>query len=277
MTTPRSPSSRPGAYPAPYEPPYPPPGRRPAASHRARRQPPTLYLLERPASPRRRARFSAPGARPGRLNTLFAAAVAVALLLTVGDRAMGRLWAFLDFGAGVLALVSLTATTLWGMAAGDRLLLGPDHRLLAQGVHRGTAVAGLGFLALHIWVKVATGSTGGLAAAVPFTDGMRPFLIGLGTLSGYLFLAVAVIGAARSAFATPRRSPWWRALHMGAYPAWGMALVHGLKAGREAAGWVTASYALCALGMAGVLVMRLRMPRTPPPGGSAPVRKRREQ
>ncbi|MBT2386397.1 hypothetical protein J7E86_23010 [Streptomyces sp. ISL-11] len=165
---------------------------------------------------------------------------------------------FLDFGAGVLALVSLTSTVLWGLAATDRLLLGSAHRLLAQGVHRGLAVAGLGFLALHIWVKVAEGHTGTAAAAVPFTDGAQPLLIGLGTLSGYLFLTVAVTGAVRSAFAGVGRSRAWRALHMGAYPAWGAALVHGLHAGRPASGWATASYALCLAGVGAALVLRAR-------------------
>lgn len=275
MTTPRSASSRPPSYP-PRNRTH---GRRPAGSHRARRPPTLPYVPPRPAPGRirRRPRFRTPGPRPGRLNAVFATAVGIALVLTVGDRAAGRVWAFLDFGAGVLALLSLTATTLWGLAATDRILLGPDHRLLAQGVHRGTAVAGLGFLALHVWVKIASGSTGGAAAAIPFTDSFRPFLIGLGTLAGYIYLAVAVTGAARSAFATPRRSRWWRALHMSAYPAWGLALLHGLKAGRPAAAWVTTSYVLCAMGVAAVLVMRLGSPQDPPPGAGGTPRDRRQR
>ncbi|WP_222623315.1 hypothetical protein [Streptomyces armeniacus] len=210
--------------------------------------------------------------RPARLNAVFAVALLLSLFLTVSGSAAGRAWAFLDWGAGVLALVSLTLTALWGLAAADRRLLGADHRLLAQGVHRGTAVAGLGFLVLHVWVKVAEESTGGRAAAVPFTDGQRPVLIGLGTLAGYLFVAVAVTGAARSAFATTGRSRWWRALHMGAYLAWALALVHGLKAGRTPGTWVTCAYVLCVAGAAVVLALRLAPGRNPPrtPGRRTP-------
>ncbi|MEU3463942.1 hypothetical protein ABZ721_28825 [Streptomyces sp. NPDC006733] len=195
----------------------------------------------------------------------------LALTATVAGQAgaFTRTWAFLDFGAGVLALVCLTATVLWGLAATDRLLLHSSHRLLAQGVHRGLASSGLGFLALHIWVKVEQRETTAGAAAVPFTDGPQPLLIGLGTLAGYLFLTVAVTGAVRSAFASGGRSRWWRALHMGAYPAWGAALLHGLKAGRPASTWVTVSYALCLVGVAGVLVIRLRSRQRPAAG--APV------
>ncbi|WP_425581649.1 hypothetical protein, partial [Streptomyces stramineus] len=205
--------------------------------------------------PRPRAR---PQTRPSVRPALPAA---ILLLLAVAARsgAAERAQDFLDFGAGVLALVSLTSTVLWGLAATDRRLLGSAHRLFAQGVHRGLAVAGLGFLALHVWVKVAEDRISTAAAAVPFTDNAQPFLIGLGTLAGYLFLAVAVTGAARSAFTGVGRSRLWRALHMAAYPAWGAALVHGLHAGRPAAGWVTAAYALCLAGVVLALTLRLRL------------------
>ncbi|MEV8533759.1 hypothetical protein [Streptomyces sp. NPDC051211] len=236
-----------------------------AAGRRAARRPPLL-----------------PAAGNVRPTPLYAAAGAgLALTLAVAGRAgaLTRMWDFLDFGAGVLSLVSLTATVLWGLMATDRLVLGSGHRLLAQGVHRGLAVAGLGFLALHVWVKVAENRTPAAAVVVPFADRDRPLLIGLGTLAGYLFVSVAVSGAARSAFATTRsRSLWWRALHMGAYPAWCASLVHGLKSGRAADGWVTAAYALCLLAVAVLLSLRLRSrlrgsavrpPAAPP---AAPVR-----
>ncbi|MEU9145548.1 hypothetical protein [Streptomyces sp. NPDC048349] len=185
-------------------------------------------------------------------------AALASLIVVVRAGALTHLWDFLDFGAGVLSLVSLTATVLWGLVATDRVLLGPGHRLLAQGAHRGLAVAGLSFLALHIWVKVAQAQTTAAAAVLPFADGDRPVLIGLGTLAGYLFVAVAVSGAVRSVFATKSRSLWWRALHFGAYPAWGASLVHGLKAGRPGGAWVTAAYALCLIGVAAVLVFRVK-------------------
>ncbi|MFG2981153.1 hypothetical protein ACGFYQ_07805 [Streptomyces sp. NPDC048258] len=186
------------------------------------------------------------------------AAAVVSVIVVARAGALTHVWDFLDFGAGVLSLVSLTATVLWGLLATDRVLLGPGHRLLAQGAHRGLAVAGLSFLALHIWVKVAEQQASAAAAVLPFADGDRPVLIGLGTLAGYLFVSVAVSGAVRSVFATKSRSLWWRALHFGAYPAWGASLVHGLKSGRSGGVWVTAAYALCLIGVAGVLLLRVK-------------------
>ncbi|WP_328928888.1 hypothetical protein OG429_32880 [Streptomyces sp. NBC_00190] len=186
------------------------------------------------------------------------AAAVVSFIVVARAGALSHIWDFLDFGAGVLSLVSLTATVLWGLLATDRALLGPGHRLLAQGAHRGLAVAGLSFLALHIWVKVAEQQASAAAAVVPFADEEQPVLIGFGTLAGYLFVSVAVSGAVRSVFATKARSLWWRALHFGAYPAWGASLVHGLKSGRPGGTWVTVSYGLCLIGVAGVLLLRVK-------------------
>ncbi|MGW0389959.1 hypothetical protein ACWDYJ_03460 [Streptomyces sp. NPDC003042] len=214
----------------------------PAAGRRAVRRPSLLPVAGRP--------------RSGPVCAGAAALVAVTVAARAG--ALTHVWDFLDFGAGVLSLVSLTATVLWGLLATDRVLLWSGHRLLAQGVHRGLAVSGLGFLALHIWVKVAERQTSAASVVLPFADSDRPVLIGLGTLAGYLFVTVAVSGAVRSAFATESRSLWWRALHFGAYPAWGASLVHGLKAGRPGGAGVTAAYALCLIGVAGVLALRLR-------------------
>ncbi|MFI5863813.1 hypothetical protein [Streptomyces sp. NPDC051546] len=187
-----------------------------------------------------------------------ALAAAAALLVAVRAGALTRLWDFLDYGAGVLSLVSLTGAVLWGLAATDRRLLASGHRLVAQAVHRGLAVAGLGFLLLHVWIKVERSRTDAAAVVLPFTDGQQPLLIGLGSLAGYGFVAVAVSGAVRGAFAARGRSLWWRALHMSAYPAWGASLVHGLKSGRSASGWVTTGYALCLLAVAVLLALRLR-------------------
>ncbi|MFB6438745.1 hypothetical protein ACFCVY_18490 [Streptomyces sp. NPDC056411] len=235
-------------------------GRR--AAHRARPSPTVPRPRRPPNEP------GPPGRRPsGGLSgtALLRPALPAALLLfiavTLHSGAADTLMRFLDFGAGVLALVSLSVTVLWGLAATDRMVLDTGHRLLAQAVHRGTGIAGLGFLGLHIWVKVAEGHVSSASAAVPFTDGARPGLIGLGTLAGYLFVAVAVTGAVRGAFTGITASRWWRALHMSAYLAWGLALVHGLKAGRAAAGWATAGYAICLAAVAVRLALRMREAR----------------
>lgn len=210
-------------------------------------------------------------------------AVITAVIVAARAGAFSQLFAFLDFGAGVLSLVSLTATVLWGLAATDRAVLGSGHRLLAQGAHRGLAVSGLLFLALHIWIKVAGQRTTATSAAVPFTDATRPVLVGLGSLAGYLFIAVAISGAVRSVFNTRSGSAWWRVLHFGAYPAWGASLVHGLKSGRAAAPgsrprtrWPCSGSWVCSCSGSGAGCAKRPSSCRPPPargGGARPGRR----
>jgi DMSO/TMAO reductase YedYZ heme-binding membrane subunit len=168
-----------------------------------------------------------------------------------------------DFTSGVLTLVSLTAAVAWGLLATDRLLLRPRHRLIAQGVHRAAAAASLGFLLLHLTVKVTLGHASLMAALLPFAGGFSAtaVLIGFGSLAGLLMVVAAATGALRSAFATPGNVPGrWRTLHMLAYPAWCAALLHGLFTGRPADTWVVTMYALCLASVAAALSLRL-LPR----------------
>lgn len=178
------------------------------------------------------------------------------LALVGGD----GLRAALDFTSGVLALVSLTAAVAWGLLATDRLLLRPRHRLIAQGVHRATAAASLGFLLLHLTVKVSLDHVSLPAALLPFAGGLSgtAVLVGFGSTAGLLMVVAAATGALRSAFATPGNVPGrWRTLHILAYPAWCAALLHGLFTGRPADAWVVTMYALCLAAVAAALSLRL--------------------
>lgn len=172
---------------------------------------------------------------------------------------------FLNFGAGVLSLVCLTCSVIWGLIAQDRILLDTRRRILAQAVHRTTAVASIVFLLVHIGVKLALDHTSWIAAVIPFglafTDeelvGGRSFLIGLGTLAGMLMIFVGITGVLRNRFASPAPvAARWRAMHMLAYPAWCAALVHGLYAGRSAKPIFVILYCLSLVGVAGALALR---------------------
>ncbi|NEB77903.1 cytochrome b/b6 domain-containing protein [Streptomyces sp. SID14478] len=167
--------------------------------------------------------------------------------------------AALDFTTGVLCLVSLTASVVWGLVASDRLFLTSRQRLLAQGVHRATAVASLGFLLLHVSVKVALAHVTLIGALIPFGRGVAGSsgLIGIGVLAGFLMVATGVTGALRSSMASPARlAARWRATHMLAYPAWCMGLIHGLYAGRQPKAYVVVLYCLCLLAVAGAVGLR---------------------
>ncbi|MCX2925467.1 ferric reductase-like transmembrane domain-containing protein [Streptomyces sp. NEAU-W12] len=177
---------------------------------------------------------------------------------------------FLNFGVGVLSLVCLSCSVIWGLVAQDRVLLGPRQRILAQAVHRTTAVASIAFLLVHIGIKLALDHTTWIAAVIPFglalTDDEaalgRSFLIGLGTLAGILMIFVGVTGVLRNRFASPAPvAARWRAMHMLAYPAWCAALVHGLYAGRAAKPVFLVLYGLSLLGVMAALALRASPPR----------------
>ncbi|MGW2558838.1 ferric reductase-like transmembrane domain-containing protein [Streptomyces sp. NPDC001514] len=216
-------------------------------------------------NPRRKIR-SSPGPNPGLSRQvqggLSAAALVLLPLLAIGGSDAFR--AALDFTTGVLSLVSLTASVAWGLIATDRLLLSTRHRLLAQGIHRATAVASLGFLLLHATVKVSLGHVELLGALIPFGLGVTGTsgLIGFGSLAGLLMVIAGSTGAARSALAgNIRTAARWRALHMLAYPAWCSALMHGLYTGRPAATWVVVMYCLALAGVAAAVSLRLLPPQ----------------
>ncbi|NEC91945.1 ferric reductase-like transmembrane domain-containing protein [Streptomyces sp. SID12501] len=166
---------------------------------------------------------------------------------------------FLNFGAGVLSLVALSCSVIWGLVATDRVFLNTRQRLIAQAVHRTTAVSSVAFLLLHVSVKLALDHVTLIAALIPFSLGVTGTsgLIGMGSMAGLLMIFTAVTGALRSRFASPAPvAARWRAMHMLAYPAWCFALVHGLYAGRQAKPVFTILYSLCLVAVIAALALR---------------------
>ncbi|MEU2717167.1 cytochrome b/b6 domain-containing protein [Streptomyces sp. NPDC007205] len=197
--------------------------------------------------------------KPGRSAYGVASAVVLLLIPVVVLVGGNQFRDFLNFGAGVLSLVSLSCSVIWGLFAQDRIFLNTRQRIVGQAVHRTTAVASIAFLLLHITTKVALGHTQLIAAIIPFSLGVTGIggLIGLGSLAGLLMIFVGVTGALRSNFATPAPvAARWRAMHMLAYPAWCAALIHGLYAGRSAKPVFVILYSLSLLGVMGALALR---------------------
>ncbi|MFH8799596.1 cytochrome b/b6 domain-containing protein [Streptomyces sp. NPDC017936] len=197
--------------------------------------------------------------RPGRSAYGVASAVVLLLIPIVVLFGGDQLQAFLNFGAGVLSLVCLTCSVIWGLVAQDRLILNTRQRIIAQGVHRVTAVGSIAFLLVHVTIKLALEHTVLIAALIPFSLGVSGSagLIGLGSLAGLLMIFVGITGALRNQFASPAPvAARWRAMHMLAYPALCAALIHGLFAGRAAKPFFVVSYELCLAGVIAALALR---------------------
>ena len=171
--------------------------------------------------------------------------------------AIGR---FVDFYAGVFALVALSVSVMVGLLATDRMVLLAWHRLRAQAVHRAAAFTAVAMLAIHVLSQVLR-DRAGIDAFVPFAGHAAGFGIRLGTVACYLLILVIGTAVARGRFAASTR-PWlWRTLHCAAYVAWPLAIAHGLTSGRTPAGWVTASYGLCLAAVVLAVTVRF-LPRT---------------
>ncbi|MEU6550064.1 cytochrome b/b6 domain-containing protein [Streptomyces sp. NPDC046915] len=197
--------------------------------------------------------------KPGR--SAYGVATAVVLLLIPVVVLYGGRWLqdFLNFGAGVLSLVSLTCSVIWGLVTQDRIFLNTRQRIVSQAIHRVLAIASIAFLLVHITIKLALSHTVLIAALIPFSLGVTGSsgLIGLGSLAGLLMIFVGITGALRNQFAAPAPvAARWRAMHMLAYPALCAALIHGLFAGRAAKPFFMISYELCLLGIMAALALR---------------------
>ncbi|MDG4805554.1 ferric reductase-like transmembrane domain-containing protein [Micromonospora sp. WMMD1120] len=195
-----------------------------------------------------------------------AAAVLIASLLTAfwaaimltgaGQKAYAYGFFFTEFFAGVVALVALSTTVMFGVLATDRLVLKISHRVLLQSAHRATGVLGVAGLGFHVLTKVVTGRASATDAVLPFVGG-RGLYVGLGTVAALLMVSVIWTGIIRARFAGVGPKWLWRTLHSTSYVAWPFAIVHGLNAGRAAATWVVLSYIGCLLLVVGALVARL--------------------
>jgi sulfoxide reductase heme-binding subunit YedZ len=190
------------------------------------------------------------------------------------------LW-FLARAAGFVALLAATLTVALGALGsaarptGGRVdITHLDRRLLAQLVHRSTAVLALAMLGLHAVLLVTDHyvAVSWAGALVPFTAGYRAVALGLGTLAVYAFGVAALTGALRGRLlaGSQRAARVWRAVHLSAYAAWALALGHGVLAGTDTRqSWATALYGASAATVAVAVsvraLARVRHRRSPLP------------
>ncbi|MFI6501629.1 hypothetical protein [Nonomuraea typhae] len=157
-----------------------------------------------------------------------------------------ELLGFLDFYAGVIALVTLTATVALGLVATERVFLSARLRVYAQYTHRVAAMVSMAALVVHVALKL-----------------QRPLV--LGAIAAGLLVISTTSGVLRRMFAGSPQ-PWiWRSLHACAYLAWPIAVLHGLTAGRPPAAWVTWSYVACLATVGAALLVRVVATMVRPP------------
>ena len=141
------------------------------------------------------------------------------------------LW-YLNRATGLIDLVLFTAVVVMGIVATSRRSPSWWPRFATVSLHRSLSLLAVALLAVHIGAAVVDSYVNirWLDVIVPFAGSYRPFWLGLGTVAFDLFLAVAVTSLLRFRIG-PKA---WRAVHLLAYGAWPVAVVHGLGTGTDA-------------------------------------------
>src|SRR4029077_11230972 len=128
---------------------------------------------------------------------------------------------YLARGAGVVALIALTASVVLGITASTRWRSKRWPRFAVESVHRDVALIATVVLVIHIAAVVLDSyvNVSLKDVVVPFGSSYKPFFIGLGALSVDLTLAVLVSSGVRKHIG--RRV--WKLVHWLAYGSWPLA------------------------------------------------------
>ncbi len=142
------------------------------------------------------------------------------------------LW-FANRGSGFVLLVLLTLATMLGVLSTARMSTPRWPRMLTQGLHRNVSLLAVTFLAAHVATAVLDSFVDirWWHAIVPFSGTYQPLWLGVGALALDLLVAVTVTSALRHRMS---HRPW-RAVHVMAYVAWGLGLIHGVQIGTDSA------------------------------------------
>jgi predicted ferric reductase len=139
---------------------------------------------------------------------------------------------YLIRSAGIMSYILLTASVVWGLALSSRVVKDWSPGILSLLMHSTIS-----------WLAVVMGIGHGLLLLVdqyfkyqvadvfiPFIGPYRPLAVGLGTLTFWISLAVAVSFALRNRL--PRNT--WKKIHYTSYVGFLLATAHGLLAGSDA-------------------------------------------
>jgi sulfoxide reductase heme-binding subunit YedZ len=140
------------------------------------------------------------------------------------------LW-YLNRASGLVLLVLLTVTLVLGVLAAGRSTPPWWPRFATAALHANLAGVSVALLAAHVGTAVLDGfvDIDPVDTVVPFRSTYRPLWLGLGTLASTLLLATVLTAAGRGMLPPTV----WRRAHLLVYPAWPLAVLHGLGTGSD--------------------------------------------
>ncbi len=133
--------------------------------------------------------------------------------------------------AGLVTLVLLTVSLMFGILNAGRFASQRWPRFLVQGLHRNLSLLALAFLTLHVGSTVIDTYTSiGLQdAVVPFLSPYKRWWLGLGAVASDLMITLALTSLVRQRIG----HRLWRAIHWAGYACWPVAIAHGLGTGTD--------------------------------------------
>ena len=160
---------------------------------------------------------------------------------------------FANRGTGFVLLLLLTLATMLGVLSTSRLSPRLLPRMLSQGLHRNVSLLAVAFLAAHVTTAVVDTFVDirWYDAFVPFGGKYMPLWLGFGALAVDMIIAVTVTSLLRHRMS---HKPW-RAIHIMAYAAWGLGLVHGLQMGTDAGSVWGAAFNYGCIGLVFVAIL----------------------
>jgi predicted ferric reductase len=162
---------------------------------------------------------------------------------------------------GLVALLLLTATMVWGMLGPARTAPSRSPRFMLALMHRNLSLLTVAFLAVHIGSSVIDryAGIGWLDAVIPFVSVYKPLWMGIGAAAFDLLLALVVTSLLRARIS----ARLWRGLHWFAYLCWPVALVHAVGIGTDSrGGWPLLVTLGCCAAVAIAGLYRLSAPRS---------------
>ncbi len=134
--------------------------------------------------------------------------------------------------SGIVALVLVTTSVVWGLLFSTRLLQGRPSPKWLLALHRHLGGLAVIFTAVHIAALVADSYVefGPSEILVPFASEWQPQAVAWGVVAMYLLGAVELTSLLQKRL--PRRL--WRWVHLSSYLVFWMSIVHGLTAGTDA-------------------------------------------
>jgi sulfoxide reductase heme-binding subunit YedZ len=166
-------------------------------------------------------------------------------------------WWLASRASGIVALVLITASVALGLTMAAKVVTARGVRPTLARVHEHTALAGLIAISVHGITLLGDAwlNPGLTRVLVPFTMGYKPVYTGLGTVAGYLAIALGLSFYARRRIG----AKLWRKAHRATVVVYVLALVHTLGAGTDAGStWLRAFMLATAVPIGVLFVLRMR-------------------